>query len=678
MNGCAGRANEGNFKMLSENFNRKKTPLHYSLPITQNIKEIQNLGKIQCLGKNPWPDLDVVHAWMISAETAVFMKMGGLGMIASELPEAYNRVYGEKGDNIKVVTPLYVGNTGKKKAVFENGEYTGAEGKVLRLNKKAAIEVPFCNADGKLVNYRVNVYLCAYEGVDYILLENNHFFSITPHVDNPSAQDGCYVYNANGVNEVERFAFFTKAVYVLLKDVFENSHNPLEKPNLMIANDWHSGELAGLLKYFTLAQEEEGFLDSDLASRLRCVPVVHIAHHMGYQGWDYKNSQRIMNSMYEYAANLVYKNAKAVKNSNPRTTNTLLVFDSYNQASCNLHLADRIVTVSKNYMEEVSKFLDFGLDFRDILKIRKDHRTFFGIVNGYDKHKISPNARKIAAINAFFGGTDFCVYDESCPERKDHNKAEFIKLLSRLIGEEGYKQEKLPLIDFYRFDDIAGDIRDISKTPVFCATSRMVEQKGYDIAAKAILNLMEKYKDSDFAGELPVFIMGGAGDVKYFRFLKKLKDDAMKINFRAGQRIFVFRGYKDEFAYAIQLAADFYMMPCRFEPCGLTQMEAMAKGSLPVAMSTGGLVDTIADGEDGFRTDVFFVDKTRVYGSNLMAARLKNNVNAYAETLEKVLDAFYQTPDKITAMKKKAMEKDFSWKEGGMLREYYNLFHYGA
>ena len=236
----------------------------------------------------------------------------------------------------------------------------------------------------------------------------------------------------------------------------------------------------------------------------------------------------------------------------------------------------------------------------------------------------------------------------------------------------------MPLIDFYRFDDIAGDIRDISKTPVFCATSRMVEQKGYDIAAKAILNLMEKYKDSDFAGELPVFIMGGAGDVKYFRFLKKLKDDAMKINFRVGRRIFVFRGYKDEFAYAIQLAADFYMMPCRFEPCGLTQMEAMAKGSLPVAMSTGGLVDTIADGEDGFRTDVFFVDKTRVYGSNLMAARLKNNVNAYAETLEKVLDAFYQTPDKITAMKKKAMEKDFSWKEGGMLREYYNLFHYGA
>lgn len=94
--------------------------------------------------------------------------------------------------------------------------------------------------------------------------------------------------------------------------------------------------------------------------------------------------------------------------------------------------------------------MDFGLGLSRYFETSKTIVSFFGIVNGYDKHKISPNARKIAAINAFFGGTDFCVYDESCPERKDHNKAEFIKLLSRLIGEEGYKQEKLPLIDFYQ------------------------------------------------------------------------------------------------------------------------------------------------------------------------------------------------------------------------------------
>ena len=170
--------------------------------------------------------------------------------------------------------------------------------------------------------------------------------------------------------------------------------------------------------------------------------------------------------------------------------------------------------------------------------------------------------------------------------------------------------------------------------------------------------------------------MGGAGDVKYFNYLKKLKDDAAKINPKAAKRIFVFKGYKDEFAYAIQLASDFYMMPCRFEPCGLTQMEAMAKGALPVAMSTGGLVDTIDNGVDGFRTEVFFVGKDRIYGSNLAAQRLKNNVNAYADTLQNILDIFYHNSDIINIMKKHAMQKDFSWNQGA-IQAYHSLFHKG-
>ena len=666
----------GDFKMLSEDFNRKKTPPHYLLPQTPGLKQMQNLGKIQCLGLTPWPVLEQVKAWMISAETALFMKMGGLGMIASELPEAYNRLYAAAGDDIKVVTPLYTGNTGKKKAIFENGVYQGAEGRCAALDKVTVVEVPFCDVGTKLVNHKVCVWQCQAGGVSYLLLENERFFSIDPHKDNPSAQDGCYVFNRFGVDEVERFAFFTKAVYVLLKDVYENGQNRLDKPNLMLANDWHSGELAGLLKYLTLAQEEQGLADKKLAVSLRQIPVVHIAHHLGYQGWDYANTPRLLNSLYEYSANMVYRNAKPVKNTNPRAKNTLIVHDCFNQASCNFHLADRVVTVSRNYLEEVSKFLEFGWDFRDILKIRKDHGTFLGIVNGYDKSKITPNAVKIKAINDFFGGTDFVSYDENTLAAKDHNKAEFLKLLHRLATDKVYKQEKLPLVDFYKFDDLADVVKDPSKTPVFCATSRMVEQKGYDIAARAVMKLTEKYKDSTEDVEIPVFVMGGAGDAKYFNYLKKLKDEAMRLNPRAGRRIFVFRGYKDEFAYAVQLASDFYMMPCRFEPCGLTQMEAMAKGALPVAMSTGGLVDTIINGADGFRTEVFFVGKDRIYGSNLAASRLKNNVNAYADTLQNILDIFYKNPDIIIMMKKEAMLKDFSWTQGA-IQAYHSLFHNG-
>ena len=209
-----------------------------------------------------------------------------------------------------------------------------------------------------------------------------------------------------------------------------------------------------------------------------------------------------------------------------------------------------------------------------------------------------------------------------------------------------------------------------------CATSRLVEQKGYDILAQAFLKIVHEF--DDFSQELPILVLGGAGGDENFAILQNLKDTVAKTNPKAAKRIFAFRGYCDQFAYAIQLAADFYLMPCRFEPCGLTQMEAMAKGTLPIAMSTGGLVDTVEDGVDGFRTEVFFADGRRVYGANLTAQRLKNNVNAYAETLQKALKTFYENPLMITEMKKNAMMKDFGWNvKDGSLYKYYNLLKFG-
>ncbi len=108
-------------------------------------------------------------------------------------------------------------------------------------------------------------------------------------------------------------------------------------------------------------------------------------------------------------------------------------------------------------------------------------------------------------------------------------------------------------------------------------------------------------------------------------------------------------------------------------------MEAMAKGALPIATSTGGLVDTIESGVNGFRTDVFFADGQKVYGSNTEAQKLKNNVNAYADTLQKALYCFYQTPDVIKAMKVNAMKKDFSWSvQDGSVYKYYKLLKTGT
>ena len=667
---------QNQLRPLPKAFNKKKFVLSYNVVNNPILSEIQNLSKKQCLGKNPWPEIQKINSWMISAETATFMKWGGLGMIASELPEVFNHVFGKNGEQLSVVTPMYLGDTKKKKAAFEGDVYTGTENKKIQLKKIRVITVPFAADRPALHKFKVTVYTGVFNNTNYIFLANDRFFSINPHPDNPSAQDGCYVMNEFGINEVERFAFFSKAVYELLKEIFEGKIKDISRPNVLIANDWHSGALSGLTKYFTKAQIEAQRMSPELAEKMKALPVVHGAHHLGYQGWDYDNTSRILNSLYENTATLVFKNAKAIKNSNPRATNTLIVSDCYNQASCNFHLADRVVTVSKNYMEEVSKELGFGFDFRDILKIRKDHRNFFGIVNGYEKKLISPNKEKIEGLNTYFQGFDFRVFDENSLEAKNHNKAEFIKLISKIAADPDYKKSVIPLIDIYKFEDISQSVKNPAETPIFCATSRLVEQKGYDIAAQAILKLIHEF--DDFKKELPIFVMGGAGDDTNFAILTHLKDKISQINPKAGERIFVFRGYRDQFAYAVQLASDFYLMPCRFEPCGLTQMEAMAKGALPVAMSTGGLVDTVDDGVNGFRTEVFFTEGRRVYGNNLTAKRLKNNVNAYAETLQKVLDTFYNNPQTITEMKKNAMIKNFGWDvEDGSLYKYYNLLRFG-
>ncbi len=660
---------------LQEGFNKKN--LNFFQPIHASFESaMQKVGETQCLGKKNWPQIDQINAWMLSAETATFMKCGGLGMVASELPENFNTSFSRQNHAISIITPMYIGNTGNKKASFDGKIYHGAETYSIEVIKIKSIKIPFFSQHNVLTNYTVDFYLGNLNGVNYIFVGNNRFFSINPHKNNPSTQDGCYVLNNYNINEVERFAFFSKVVYFLLKECAENNISGIPYPNILIANDWHSGALAGLCKYDALTRLHKGNISKQTAAVLQNIPIIHIAHHLGYQGWDFPNTTRILNSLYEDNAVLVFKNAKAVKNANPRATNTLIVCDCYNQASANFHLADRIVTVSKNYMEEVSKELGFGFDFRDILQIRKRHRTFFGIVNGYAKHLISPSQKKIDHINNYFHNFKFKVYDENSLDRKISNKKECIRLLSLLATSKEYKDQTIPLIDIYHFKDIAELSAKADKIPFICATSRLVEQKGYDIAAEAIIKLIkEKINDRQ---EFPIFVLGGAGDIEQYKLLQKLKNDVEKISTKAAERIFVFRGYRDEFAYALQLAADFYLMPSRFEPCGLTQIEAMAKGSLPIAMSTGGLVDTIDDCENGFRTEVFFLNGTRVYGSDAKAQKLKNNVDAYADILYKALKCFYTTPNVLHIMTANAMKKDFSWTvPNGSVYQYYKLFKTG-
>jgi len=120
------------------------------------------------------------------------------------------------------------------------------------------------------------------------------------------------------------------------------------------------------------------------------------------------------------------------------------------------------------------------------------------------------------------------------------------------------------------------------------------------------------------------------------------------------------------------------LMPSKWEPCGLTQMEAMAKGNLPIATATGGLVDTISSGVDGFVTNKFFGYKTNEVIFDNGKSLVKNNSEAFTEAVKTALDTFYNNLGKIKEMSLAAMKKDFSWNvPGGALDQYIKLMKTG-
>jgi hypothetical protein len=78
---------------LPADFNKKKFFITYSPVNNPYIKDIQNTARNICLGKADWPNIDKIDTWMVSAETATFMKWGGLGRVASGLPENFNKTF---------------------------------------------------------------------------------------------------------------------------------------------------------------------------------------------------------------------------------------------------------------------------------------------------------------------------------------------------------------------------------------------------------------------------------------------------------------------------------------------------------------------------------------------------------------------------------------------------------
>jgi starch synthase len=173
--------------------------------------------------------------------------------------------------------------------------------------------------------------------------------------------------------------------------------------------------------------------------------------------------------------------------------------------------------------------------------------------------------------------------------------------------------------------------------PIFVMVSRLVHQKGVDLALAAVETIT--------AGGGQFFLLGEGEPA-----LEKLAADTVA-QFPGSAAVQI--AFDETLSRRTIAGSDFYLMPSRFEPCGLNQMYAERYGSLPIAHATGGLVDSIRDGETGFLFSGATPDTLR---------------HAIIRALK-----VYIRPGHLTGMRRAAMALDFSW--GPAAARYEDLYN---
>ncbi|KAG4379623.1 hypothetical protein GLYMA_16G018500v4 [Glycine max] len=258
-----------------------------------------------------------------------------------------------------------------------------------------------------------------------------------------------------------------------------------------------------------------------------------------------------------------------------------------------------VITVSPNYAKELVSGPDKGVELDNILRKIDDDGRLVGIVNGMDVQEWNPTTDKYIAVK----------YDVSTVlEAK-------ALLKEALQAEVGLPVDRnIPLIGFI---------------------GRLEEQKGSDILAEAI----------------PQFIKENVQLVALGTGKKQMEKQLQELEISYPDKARGVAKFNVPLAHMIIAGADFILVPSRFEPCGLIQLQAMRYGSVPIVASTGGLVDTVKEGFTGFQMGAFSVECDAVDPAD---------VDAIAKTVKRAL-AVYGTPA-FTEIIKNCMAQDLSWK----------------
>jgi starch synthase len=168
--------------------------------------------------------------------------------------------------------------------------------------------------------------------------------------------------------------------------------------------------------------------------------------------------------------------------------------------------------------------------------------------------------------------------------------------------------------------------------PLFGVISRLTPQKGLDVLAHALPQLLSL--------DMQLVVLG-SGDAEAEHFFSAMTA-------RHGDKIRCFIGYDNGLSHRIEAGSDFFIMPSRFEPCGLNQMYSLRYGTSPLVRATGGLADTVENYDEATGNGTGFVFKDLTVG-------------ALANTVGWAISTFHDRPQHLKAMRKLGMAQDFSW-----------------
>jgi starch synthase len=273
-----------------------------------------------------------------------------------------------------------------------------------------------------------------------------------------------------------------------------------------------------------------------------------------------------------------------------------------NCLKCGIVFADSITTVSPRYAREITTE-DLGCGLDGVL--RKYAAKLTGILNGvdYDEWNTTKNPHL------------FRPYTIARMAGKTYNKRELQRQLALPVDE---------------------------KIPLFGTISRLADQKGVDIE----LGALEEMLNTNIQ-----FIQLGSGSPEYERGYRNLAA-------RFPRKVAVQFGYNERLSHRIEAGCDFFLMPSRFEPCGLNQMYSLRYGTVPVVRATGGLDDSVID----YGQSPDLADGVKFY---------EYTSRALAKAIRKAL-AIYDQPELLRQFRRNAMRADFSW--GKTVGEYVKVY----